>query len=136
MSTIWDDLPAAEQAEQWERIAPGLVKRILDNVDRREANRLKIERAETRLRLIGMCLGFACVLSLIVAAWHFVDRGYPYQATVLLGASGLALVSVFVTGTVLNHPGARSRRVAAKVRAGALPNTQRSGAEMADKTEA
>lgn len=92
-SSRWESLPAAEQAEAWEKVAPGTFARIMDAVEIAERHERRLAWAEVALRLIGMFTGFAIVVVLALVAKHLADKGAATQGAGIFGAGAASVIS-------------------------------------------
>ncbi|MBL1109708.1 hypothetical protein JK361_34885 [Streptomyces sp. 5-8] len=118
VSTPYSALPAASQAEVWERVVPGAGERILRLVEQdfeRQAEKHRqwcLDRAHERrldlvnlaLRATGMIVGSGGVAGYLWVAKYFVDHGAAAPAAGMLGGGVAALAAAFLGSSKRNPP--------------------------------
>ena len=91
-------LPTPVQAQQWEQVAPGTFKTIMDEICREERHRQRMEAGELCSRFFGQLCAFGSVAVLAVLAKYFVDHDAPTQGASIIATGAVSIVAVFVTG--------------------------------------
>ncbi|MFE7267678.1 hypothetical protein ACFU9B_37565 [Streptomyces sp. NPDC057592] len=116
MPTPYSALPAAGQAEEWERAVPGAGERILRIVEQdfeRQAEKHRqwcLDRIHERrldtvnlvLRATGLIVGSGGVAGYLWVAKYFVDHGAAVPAAGMLGGGVAALAAAFVGNSKRN----------------------------------
>ena len=96
-------LPHPEHLASYERICPGLADRIMRMAETAQIR--NEDRADYSLqceffdRKLGMCLGFAALISFLGFGSWLIYVGWPYAGGALFGAAALgAVINPFVHG--------------------------------------
>lgn len=55
--------------------------------------------------MLGVVLGFGCVLTMALLAWHYADIGSPLNGAIVMGAGTASIVAIFVTGKYVGRSG-------------------------------
>jgi hypothetical protein len=98
-SEIWDRLAA------WEKKAPGTAGELIQllKAERRHAHRLAW--AHWAKQVLGVTLGFGCVQTMALLAWHYADLGAPINGAIVMSAGTASIVAIFVTGKYVSPGG-------------------------------
>jgi uncharacterized membrane protein len=125
-------LPPPVILEGYDKLVPGSAKQILDDAHRQTSHRIAIERtvitSDVRKSYLGLAAGWTTAIYGLTWAGMLVLQGHPIAGTVLGGADLVALVSVFVYGTMSRR---KERLEKAKVMTAEPPSQLRSQEESA-----
>lgn len=93
----WTRLPAAEQAEQWEKVHQGSTERFIALIERDQRHEHRLDWADRCLQALGVFSGLTAVGILGWTATHFASAGAPTQGLGLFGAGAASIVGAFLT---------------------------------------
>jgi len=97
----WADLSPLDRAAKYEAVAPSTHAHYL----REDATLARHERrlawANWALRLVGLLLGAAAVIGMVVLSWHAINAGEAQQVKWIIGTPTVLLAGVFVTGRAI-----------------------------------
>lgn len=96
-------LPPPKILEQYERVLPGSAERILKMAEKEQGHRHSVEKTETDgifgLQRRGQLFGFLIAISAFLIGGILVYLGHDWVGGILMGATVVSLVTVFVVGS-------------------------------------
>lgn len=98
----WAELPPAEKARIWEKVAPGSAERILEQTDRHMRHVRRMAWARLALSAFTATGALATVILFVWLAKYYMDHGAPTQGAAIIGALA-AVVTAFLGGRILSE---------------------------------
>jgi hypothetical protein len=96
----WAELPPAEKARIWEKVAPGSAANILEQTGRQVRHVRRMAWARLWLSFFTAAGALTTVVLFVWLAKYYVDHGAPTQGAAIIGALA-AVVTAFVGGRIL-----------------------------------
>jgi len=96
-------LPHPQHLQEYENIAPGIAKAIVDNSTKEQAHRHKMQTLEMVYPYLGWFAGFVSFLTCIVLATILGLHGREWLACAFLGVPCIGAVGWFINSRISPH---------------------------------
>jgi hypothetical protein len=94
----WHDLEIWDRLSSWERRSPGTAAELIGILKAERRHVYRMDWAIWVKQMLGVTLGFGCVVVMALLAWHYADLNAPVSGAVVMGAGTASIVAIFVTG--------------------------------------
>lgn len=99
----WQSLKVWDRVAELEKGSPDTADKLIAILVAERKHVHRLEWAHWTRQMVGVVLGFGCVLTMAWLAWHYANLGSPLNGAIVMSAGTASIVAIFVTGKYIGR---------------------------------